>query len=218
MIKMVAGVMLTAVGLLLGVPLLVAGLGLTIFTLLPLVSDATGLGIIVGPRVAGVGLILCSCLWLGWWLLRPNRVGKIILTMAVAMSVTGSSVLAVLRAGQAIKKDRREIKQLSAEEAARDTAILAQFSTMERVRVQVICRIRRNVQHETVEAIHAQRRQEARELIIDPLGPERIRNVSIHAWGAHDVYFLADVTRDGYEQLKHNEHVWKIALAGVPVR
>ena len=113
------------------------------------------------------------------------------------------------------RKVAQEQKHEEELENSRDRDILREFEKNQHVTVMVVCKIRQNLHGSSVEAMQAERRQSAMKLIIEPLGSE-ISNYTIHPWGDHDVYFVAEVTKDGYERLKHNMHVWKIKLPNAP--
>jgi hypothetical protein len=202
----IIGVFFLLFGLLIGVPLFVYGLALMIGDCF--IPDATGLSVIVTLPMMGLGILFSCSLLLAIRFLRlrlQQLVPYVLLVAIVPMFFATRQTIAV--------KSEYDTEYQQQEERAkiRDQEILAKFEKSPQVAVMAVCDIPLNIQGNDLKDLQAWKRQFALEEIIQPVGSQHISNYAIHPWGDHEVYFIAEVTRDGYERLKHNQHIWKIA-------
>ncbi len=199
------------IGLFLGVSLLVYGLFITISAVILSATgyDATGLGIIIGPPMIVAGIVFSCPLILAVRLLNLRPKHLVLSASIIALIPLIFGMIGTISWKSKIDIERKHEEALA---KTRDEVILDKFENSKAVVVKVICKIRQNIQENDIEAIQASRRKFALENIIQPLGPQNISNYKFYKWGDYDVYFIAEVTRDGYESLKQNMHVSIIEL------
>ncbi len=175
--------------------------------------DYTGLGMFFG-MIVGPALILLGAI-ISYFLvpltLRRLRWGseKIIFPALLVLAVP--LVWGFQKAADLKAKVHRERQAVLDEMTARDKEIGEEFQNHPYSKIMVICKIREGSANPDLPAWQAQMRQFALDRIIKPLG-SGIRNYEVNNWGDYDTYFVADLTRESYELLKQEKHVWKMEL------
>ena len=206
------GMICLFIGLFLGVGLFFYGVVITLGTIILSATgyDATGLGIIVGPPMCFAGIILSCPLMLAKRLLHVKTKDIVLYALVVAL------IPVLFGMGGMISYKNQVDLELKLEEKlakSRNDEILEKLKNSKYATVKVICNIRDNkIDMRDIETIQAGQRKFAVENIIQPLGSENISNYKFYAWGGYDIYFVADVTRAGYEGLKQNRHISQIEL------